>query len=343
MFDFVLGTLCHHVYRQLSWLKWWHSIACLARKVRSSLDCLTVADHAGFVTEFSVALVGEFEEPEQKKPAGPLLATDIKVSGQPLDPAFLGKIIKPRELVDIVEITPLNRSETILYNQLLANAWNNIRTQPVHKVLKASLRGTHESNDRLNDAFDRLMGAWVKIRAQDPQTGAMSTFRVHLIGTNKEEDKEDGYFHYTFPPDLLAVIMQSKTWATLKSHIMYTLRSKYSIRLYEMVERRIGLYKQHEEFTIDEFRALLGVPDGKLERFADFNKYCLKPALDEVNHLTDFVVEIAAIKKGRAVEKLGMTWLRKTPSEMRKAHDEREKSRLGRHARWTGSIDRIQA
>ena len=89
----------------------------------------------------TIATFFEHDEPEVKKPAGTLLATDIKVTGQPLDPTHIGRIIKPRELVDIIELTPLNRSETILYNQLLAHAWNNIKTQPVHKVLKASLRG----------------------------------------------------------------------------------------------------------------------------------------------------------------------------------------------------------
>lgn len=282
---------------------------------------------------------GDYTENQVIKTSGPLLATDIKVTGQPLDPTHMGRIIKPRELVDIIELTPLNRSETILYNQLLANAWNNIKTASVHKVLKASLRGSHESNDRLHEAFDRLMGAWAKIRARDPSTGEMATFRVHLLGTNKEEDKDDGYFYYTFPPDLLAVISQSKAWATIKSHIMYALRSKYSIRLYEMVERRIGLVKQYEEFTIDEFRALLGVPEGKLDRYADFNKHCLKPALDEVNHLTDFEVNIMAIKKGRSVEKLALSWLKKSPKALQRAYDEREKSRVGRQARWRGSVE----
>jgi plasmid replication initiation protein len=108
-----------------------------------------------------------------------------------------------------------------------------------------------------------------------------------------------------------------------------------------MIERRIGLTKSYEEFTTDTFRAMIGVPEGKLERFADFNKYCLKPALEEVNHLTDFHVEILAIKKGRAVEKLFMTWLKKSPDEMRKAHDEREKSRIGRRARWQSKVERI--
>ncbi len=285
---------------------------------------------------------GEHDEAEPKKLPSKLRATDIKVTGHPLDPTNMGRIIKPRELVDIIELTPLNRNETILYNQLLAHSWNDIKTKPVHKVLKASLRGTHESNDRLHDAFDRLMGAWAKIRARDPQTGEMATFRVHLLGTNKEEDKDDGYFYYTFPPDLLAVISQSRAWATIKSHIMYALRSKYSIRLYEMVERRIGLMKQHEVLSIDEFRALLGVPEGKLERYADFNKHCLKPALTEVNHLTDFIVEVMAIKNGRSVEKLQLTWFKKSPAQMKEAFDERERSRVGRQARWNGSVELIK-
>jgi plasmid replication initiation protein len=283
-----------------------------------------------------------FEEHEQARLPSRLLATDMKVTGQPLDPAHVGRIIKPRELVDIIELTPLNRSETILYNQLLANAWNTIRDNPVHKVLKASLRGSHQSNDRLEDAFDKLMGAWAKLRARDPQTGAMATYRVHLLGTNKEEDRDDGYFYYTFPPDLLAIIQQSKAWATIKTHIMYALRSKYSIRLYEMIERRIGLMKQHEEFTVDELRSMLGVPEGKLHRFAEFNKHCLKPALGEVNQLTDFVVQVLAIKKGRSVEKLRIAWFKKTPGEIQAAFDERERSRVGREARLNGTVELIR-
>lgn len=309
--------------------------------MNSPIDCLTYSRHGHIVSKRTNATPYEFDEDAPKKLPSTLLATDIKVTGQPLDPTNMGRIIKPRELVDIIELTPLNRSETILYNQLLAHAWNNIKTNPVHKVLKASLRGTHESNDRLHDAFDRLMSAWAKIRARDPATGEMATFRVHLLGTNKEEDKDDGYFYYTFPPDLLAVISQSKAWATIKSHIMYALRSKYSIRLYEMVERRIGLVKQYEEFTVEEFRALLGVPEGKLDRYADFNKHCLKPALEEVNHLTDFEVSVLAIKKGRTVEKLALGWMKKSPKALQRAYDEREKSRIGRQARWRGSVEAI--
>jgi plasmid replication initiation protein len=287
------------------------------------------------------AFLPQFDEPQTVRRKGQLLATEIKTTGQFLDPKHMGKIIKPRELVDIVELTPLSRSETILYNQLLGHAWNNITTNDVHKVLKASLRGSHGSNDRLEEAFDTLMSARAKIRVRDPDTGDMATIRISLLGTNRVEDRKDGYFYYTFPPDLLVVFSQSNAWATLKSHIMYALRSKYSIRLYEMIERRISLIKQSEEFTPDEMRALLGVPSGKLERFADFNKYCLKPAFDEVNQLCDFNVEVMPVKKGHTVEKLFLTWMKKSPDALRRAHDEREKSRVGRRARRSNAVDMI--
>lgn len=266
----------------------------------------------------------------------------MQVTGQPLDPNHIGRIIKPRELVELIELTPLNRAETILLNQLLAHAWNNILTVDVHKVLKASLRGSHESNDRLDEALDNLMSAWAKIKVIDPDTKEKAYIRVSLLGTNKIEDRKDGYFHYTFPPDLLAVFVRSRAWASIKTHIMYALRSKYSIRLYELVERRINMVKQSEEFTVDELRGLLGVPEGKLERFADFNKHCLKPALEEANQLTDFFIDVMPVKKGRAIEKLYMYWSTKDAAGLKRAHEERERCRVGRKARRDGTTEMIQ-
>ncbi|OYW79890.1 MAG: hypothetical protein B7Z27_04760, partial [Sphingobacteriia bacterium 32-37-4] len=105
--------------------------------------------------------------------------------------------------------------------------------------------------------------------------------------------------------ELIEILRNSEVYARLKTQVMYCFESKYALCLYEMIERRIGLeYKQSEEFTIAELRGLLNVPEGKLERFADFNKYCLKVAQEEINKLCPFWVEFTPIKKGRKVERV---------------------------------------
>jgi len=263
----------------------------------------------------------------------------LKVAGDPLDPASSSTFIKPAELVDAVELSPLNRSELILYNQLLAHAWNGIGTGKVYSVSKARLRGSHESNDRLHDAFDRLMGAFAKVKVRDPQTDQAKTVRINLLGPNAEEEGEDGFFHYTLHPSLLAVLKRSRTWARLRSEIQYLLRSKYSIRLYEVIAQRINLRRQSQDFTIDELRGLLGVPKGKLKRFADLNAQCLKPAIGEVNQLTDFEVSAALKKCGRRVDGITLTWLKKSPEARVAAEAERQRSRVGRVARRKAKVE----
>ena len=141
-----------------------------------------------------------------------------------MDVHNVGSIIKPGELVDIVEITPLNRNDQILYNQLLAHSWENIADGGVHRIRKSMLRGSHDSNDRLHSSFDTLMGAWAKIKYRDKDTGDKRIGRVHLLGANSEQEEEEGFFYYRWPPELVAIIANSRSWARLKSHIMYSLR-----------------------------------------------------------------------------------------------------------------------
>ena len=122
---------------------------------------------------------------------------------------------------------------------------------------------------------------------------------------------------------------------------MYLLRSKYSIRLYEMIERRINLNVQSETFTVDQLRALLGVPRNKLGRFADFNKYALKPAIAEINQLTDYSVSVGIRKRGRLVHELVLMWFRKDSDAVTRAAAERQRSRVGRSARRRDKVEII--
>jgi hypothetical protein len=267
-----------------------------------------------------------------------MAAPPVRLIGMPLERSRHGVMIKPGELVDIVEISPLNLIELRVYNQLIANAWPRITEAVVHKIRKADLKGTHESNDRLKDSIRTLMRSIAEVKVI--KDGEPGTMEVQLLGANIKHDRADGYFYYKFPEELLQIFQRSEVFAKLKTRIMYAFTSKYALRLYEVVQKRVNLdYLQYEEFTVEEFRNLLGVPKGKLGRVADFNKHALKPALEEVNFLGDYLVEVRPVKQGRRLVRFRLFWLKKDTNGLAEAWKELNRHRIGRRARMRGAVE----
>jgi len=275
------------------------------------------------------------------------VATDLSIRtlaqkgrGNPFDPSNYGEIVKPGELVDIVELTPLTLADRRIYNLLIASSWERIGEPIVHRIAKSVLKGTHQGNERVESSLLRLMGtiAIVTIR----KSGKSYKRRVQLLGPSDESLERDGFLHYRIPEELIEILRNSEVYARLKTQVMYCFESKYALCLYEMIERRIGLeYKQKEEFTIEEIRGLLNVPQGKLERFADLNKYCLKVAVEEINKLCPFYVYFKPIKNGRKVERVALHWFAKTSSGKRDAQNLIDQHSIVRRARLRGGIPEL--
>lgn len=85
--------------------------------------------------------------------------------------------------------------------------------------------------------------------------------------------------------------------------------SKYALALYELIAQRARLsYVRSETFDIDQFRALIGVPAGKLGTYSNLLKFAITPAFEEVNKLADFHVAFEPIKEGRRVGSIKVAW-----------------------------------
>jgi hypothetical protein len=265
---------------------------------------------------------------------------DRRVIGFPLDPNMPGEMVKPGELIDIKEISPLTLTDRRIYNLLIANAWERI-TEPVeHVIEKSDLRGTHNGNERIEDSIRRLMSAIAEVKII--RDGKVAIKRVQLLGGNVEQEGERGRLYYTFPKQLIEIVKESEVFGRLKTQIMYCFKSKYALALYEIVQKRVGLkFKQAENFTVEELRSLLGVPKDKLTRFPDFNKYALQPALREVNALSEHHVTVGMIKNGKRVEQLMLMWQEKTAEEKRQVFREIERCSVGRSARIRNTVEAV--
>lgn len=208
-------------------------------------------------------------------------------------------LIKPGELIDLVEVTPLTLTDRRIYNLLLENAWDAIDRNITHAISKAALRGSHDSNDRIGESIERLMSAIVKVKARSGEQTLIE--RVQLLGGNVEYQTPDGMLYYEIPGRLRRIIRNSTIFARLQKEVMFAVGSKYALALYEMVQKRGNLsYRSSEEFTLEQIRGLLGVPDGKLTEWFNLYNRAIRPAVKEVSELSDYTVEIEPLYRGGA-------------------------------------------
>jgi nucleoside diphosphate kinase len=248
-------------------------------------------------------------------------------------------IVKPGELVDIVEMSPLTLTDRRIYNLLLANAWEKLAEPVQHVISKRKLQNTlHKGTDRLEDSIRRLMSAIVQVRVQDGKEWV--TKRVQLLGGNVVPDADDGFIRYDFQPLMREIVAESRVFARLHKQIMFALSSKYSLALYEMIQKRGNMTRTYEEMSIDEFRSFLGVPSGKLYSWINFKNFAIRPAVREVSDLSDFTVAVEPVKgKGKQFTGVRLSWERKTLPELREVERELSYSKVGRKARLAGTVE----
>ena len=149
----------------------------------------------------------------------PVIRTiDQRTSGEPHRADGIGTLVKPGELIDIVEMTPLTLNDRRIYNCLLANAWDKIGEDVTHVIRKTDLRSSHNGTDRIGASIERLMASIVRVRLPNGDK-----LRVSLLGANTETEKGSGVFRYRFDPELREIIQNSSVFARIRSEVAFAL------------------------------------------------------------------------------------------------------------------------
>ena len=253
-----------------------------------------------------------------------------------------GEIIKPAEMIDVVGVSHLSLSARKVYNTLIANAFSPEMAEYGREwtIELSELRRTHMANERVSEDVLALMQTIVTVKLQNGKTR-----RVQLLGGNDMDakDREHGKLTYSFDHRLVELLKNSTVFGKLEVAVMMAFGTKYGLALYEAVARRVRLsYKFSEDFTLEEFRHLLGVPIGKLSTYGNLNQYAIKPALDEVNAMASFGVTVIPKKQGRKVVGFTVGWWKKDVEELKEAFTEVRRSKVGRKARISGDVEAVE-
>lgn len=85
-------------------------------------------------------------------------------------------------------------------------------------------------------------------------------------------------------------------------------KSKYSIRIFELLKRET--YKKRKSFNVpvEELREFVGLQESEYVRFSDFERYVLKPADTEINAQGSLKFKYEKVKKWRTVEEIKFTY-----------------------------------
>lgn len=256
--------------------------------------------------------------------------------------------IKPGELIELRNHHALTLHDRRVLNELIQQAWSEIAENVAHSVEMWRLRGPkHRGGERVRDSILRLMQTVVEVKTKD-SAGNSATLRTTLLAstvTTDDETNKSGEVVFTFSQHMQEIIANSAYWGRIKGYVMFAFTSKYSLALYEALCLRANRRADYEDFSVEEFRQLLGVEPGKLTTYSNFRKKCLAIAEFEINGLSDFNVEIIPMRDGGLergkLKGFSLHWSKKAPDEWRAVMNELDRSKVGRKARLMGTVETI--
>jgi len=115
-----------------------------------------------------------------------------------------------------------------------------------------------------------------------------------------EISKESGKIKVKFHESIKFHIRELKeNFAQYRMLNAIILRSKYSLRLYEIFKSYLQTGRL--EISVDDLKNVLNISENIYKRFYDFKKYVLIRPIQEINELTDIKVSFSQLKKGKSI------------------------------------------
>ena len=235
-------------------------------------------------------------------------------------------LVKPGELIDIIESTPLKLHDKQLFNELLANAWNKIGEKKEHRIHKNELRSIDKNRSRLNGSLDRLSGTFIRTTVTRDD-GEPYKRRLNFLAHIDDAISDDGWIIYKFNEYAENMMVNSNVFARIQREVMFALSSRYSLALYEILAKRQNLtHTQSEVFELPIFRKMLGVPESKYKLMSHLRTRILDTAFGEVQQLTNIGCAYELIRnRGKGYTHIKIMWFPKDPSAKSDAEKNRKK------------------
>ena len=217
----------------------------------------------------------------------------------------INEVIKASPAIQIQgKMTHLQRRA---WNILLANAYNELPDKEIHSVSVAELAAKlgYDSND-----LDYLKETLRALRNFEVQWNLLRKDKKQewgVAGLLAEARIVDGICYYEYSPSMRQRLHNPRIYTKLNLHLQNEFKGQYALILWEVCFDYFDTDRSQGEtpfIPLETLRELLGIEKDEYPLFPELNRTVLKPALNEINALTNYHVEVEQKRIGRKVAEL---------------------------------------
>ena len=220
-------------------------------------------------------------------------------------------LAKRDELIKASPAIQIQSKMTLLqrraWNVLLANAYDELPNTDIYRVsvseLAAKLGFNSKNEDYLKEVLEALVDCKVEWNVLDKDKKQEWGVAVLLASA----DIKDGICTYGFAPHLRQKLHNPRIYAKLNLRLQNRFKSQYALVLWEVCFDYFDADRDQGEtpfISIETFKVLLGLGKDDYPVFSEFNRSVIKPAIKEINELTDYRVEVEQKRLGRRIGEL---------------------------------------
>ena len=219
--------------------------------------------------------------------------------------AEINEVIKASPAIQIQsKISLLQRRA---WNVLLANAYNDLPDKDIHSVsmveLAAKLGFDSKNQEYLKDMLRSLRSCeveWNLLNKDNKQVWGVASLLASA-------EIENGICTYGFAPHLRLKLHNPRVYAKLNLRLQNQFTSRYALILWELCFDYFDTDRAQGEtpfMPLATFKELIGLKADEYPVFGFLNRDVIKPAVKEINDLTDYLVEVEQKRLVRRVAEL---------------------------------------
>jgi hypothetical protein len=216
-------------------------------------------------------------------------------------------IRKAAEVIMARQLGELELIDRKTFTYLLSRTMPNLHRgeDAVHKVPVSDVLGFlgHGSTDRLYESLKRLGSVNIEIDYVD-EAGHKHSAGARYLSYDLTRHP-DGWVEFAYDPILLRFLHKPKVYAIMSSRTVQLFRSDYAAQLYEIMSLHTQRRYPCWEPSLEEFREALRVGDG-YGRFDNLRRRVIDVAVEEVNKLAPFNVDVEDVRAGKGGRVIGL-------------------------------------